>query len=128
MKLEDMLGKVTDFIHDEANTTSVVGKEMKLGEYTCVPVIRVGIGFGSGGGEKNESASGGGAGGAIGLDPIGFLVSGNGEIKFIPTSGNSGLAGAVNKIPDIVEKYFEMKKSKKDEEEKKWIDTDKIRS
>jgi uncharacterized spore protein YtfJ len=117
IKLEEMLSKVTDFIHDEANTTSVVGKEMQLGEYTCVPVIRVGIGFGSGGGEK-EKTGGGGAGGAVAIDPIGFLVSGNGEIKFIPTKGNSGLAGAINKVPDIVEKYFEMKKSDNKEEKK----------
>lgn len=115
MNLEEMLGKVTDFIHAEANTTTVVGKEITLGEFTCVPVIRVGIGFGSGGGEKTD-AKGGGAGGAIGLDPIGFLVSGNGEVKFIPTHGNSGIAGAINKIPDVIEKYIEMKKAKKEED------------
>ena len=51
MNLEEMLGKVTDFIHEEANSTTVVGKEFTLGDFTCVPVIRVGIGFGSGGGE-----------------------------------------------------------------------------
>ena len=28
MNLEEMLGKVTDFIHAEANTTTVVGKEI----------------------------------------------------------------------------------------------------
>jgi len=117
LKLEEMLSNVTSFIHDEANTTSVVGKEIQMGDYTCLPVIRVGIGFGSGGGEK-EKAGGGGAGGAIGLDPIGFLVSGNGEVKFISTSGNSGISGAINKIPDIIEKYMDTKKKNKEEEEK----------
>jgi len=113
MNLEEMLGKVTDFIHAEANTRSVVGQEIKLGEFTCVPVIKVGIGFGSGGGGKAD-ANGGGAGGAIGMEPIGFLVSGNGEVRFIPTSGNSGLAGVVSRVPDIVEKFIEMKKAKKE--------------
>lgn len=112
MNLEDMLGKVTDFIHAEANTRSVVGQEIKLGEYTCVPVIKVGIGFGSGGGQKNENTSGGGVGGAIGMEPIGFLVAGNGDVRFIPTTGNSGLEGAINRIPDVIEKFIEMRKAK----------------
>ena len=64
MNLEEMLGKVTDFISSEANTKSVVGEEIQMGEYTCVPVIKVGIGFGSGGGEKSTVGGGGGAGGA----------------------------------------------------------------
>ena len=113
MNLEEMLGKVTEFIHSEANTRSVVGQEIKLGEYTCVPVMKVGIGFGSGGGEKNDMGSGGGAGGAIGMQPIGFLVSGNGEVKFIPTTGNSGLQGAINKLPDLVSKFMDLKMSNK---------------
>jgi len=116
MNLEEMLGKVTDFIHAEANTRSVVGQEIKLGEFTCVPVIKVGIGFGSGGGGKAD-ANGGGAGGAIGMEPIGFLVSGNGEVRFIPTQGNSGLAGVVNRLPDIVEKYMDLKRAKKEGED-----------
>lgn len=119
INLEEMLGKVTNFIHDEANTTSVVGKEIKIGEYTCVPVIKVGIGFGSGGGQKAESTNGGGAGGAIGMEPIGFLVAGNGEVKFIPTSGNSGLAGAINKIPDVVEKFMDLRSAKKEDKKEK---------
>ena len=118
MNLEDMLGKVTDFIHAEANTRSVVGQEIKLGEFTCVPVIKLGIGFGSGGGGKAD-ANGGGAGGAIGMEPIGFLVSGNGEVRFIPTTGNSGLAGVVARVPDIVEKFIEMKKAKKEDKSPK---------
>ena len=113
MNLEEMLGKVTSFIHDEANTTSVVGAEIKLGEYTCVPVIKVGIGFGSGGGEKGDVGGGGGAGGAIGMQPIGFLVSGNGEIKFIPAAGNTGIEGAINKLPDLISKYMDLKKESK---------------
>ena len=56
---------------------------------------------------------GGGAGGAIGMQPIGFLVSGNGEVKFIPTTGNSGLQGAINKLPDLVSKFMDLKMSNK---------------
>ena len=63
LNVEEMLNKVTDFIHEETNTTTVVGKEFTLGEYTCVPVIRVGLGFGSGGGEGKDPKKGAGEGG-----------------------------------------------------------------
>ena len=113
MNLEEMLGKVTDFISTQANTKSVIGEEIKMGEYSCVPVIKVGIGFGSGGGEKDTFGGGGGAGGAIGMQPIGFLVSGNGEIKFIPASTSTGLEAAINKFPDLIGKYMDLKKQNK---------------
>lgn len=70
MNLEEMLGKVTDFISSEANTKSVVGQEIVLGEFTCVPVIKVGIGFGSGGGEKSSVGGGGGAGEQLVCSPL----------------------------------------------------------
>jgi len=113
MNLEEMLGKVTDFIAKEANTKSVIGEAIKMGEYSCVPVIKVGIGFGSGGGEKDTVGGGGGAGGAIGMQPIGFLVSGNGEIKFIPASTSTGLEAAINKLPDLIGKYMDLRKQNK---------------
>ncbi len=117
LNVEDMLGKVTDFIHEEASTTTVVGKEFTLGEFTCVPVIRLGIGFGSGGGEgkdpKKGAGEGGGAGGAVGIDPIGFLVTRGEEIKFIGANNDKGISGVINKVPDVMEKYFDMKNADK---------------
>ena len=117
LNVEEMLGKVTDFIHQEANTTTVVGKEFTLGDYTCVPVIRVGIGFGSGGGEgkdpKRGGGEGGGAGAAMGIEPIGFLVATGDEIKFIGAANRKGLAGMIDKVPDMMGKYFDMKKAVK---------------
>ena len=51
MQLDDVITKVTDFLKNEAKTETVVGAQFKLGEFTCVPVIRLGLGFGFGGGE-----------------------------------------------------------------------------
>ena len=72
MNFEALLQKLTEFIQKEAKTETVIGEAFKLGEFTCVPVIRVGVGFGSGGGEgdspKNGKGHGGGVGGGIGID------------------------------------------------------------
>ena len=108
MNFEDMLGKVTDFIEHEAKTETVVGESFQLGEFTCVPVIRFGVGFGSGGGSGDSSKSGkgegGGAGAGFGIEPIGFLVTRGDEISFISTVKNKGLSAAFEKVPDLIEK------------------------
>jgi uncharacterized spore protein YtfJ len=117
LNVEEMLNKVTDFIHEEADTKTVVGKEFVLGEYTCVPVIRVGIGFGSGGGEGKDPKKGmgesGGAGAAVGIEPLGFLAARGNDIDFIPTSNKKGITELMSKVPDVLGKYFDMKKHEK---------------
>ncbi len=117
MHFDELLEKVTSFIKSEATTDTVMGEPFKLGQFDCVPVIRVGIGFGSGGGignsPKNSQGEGGGAGAGMGIEPIGFLVTKGDEITFLGVSkGSKGIAAAFEKIPDIVEKMI----SKKDKE------------
>lgn len=118
LHLEELLVKITDFIKSEANTKTVVGEQFKLGEFMCVPVIKVGMGFGSGGGEgtqkKEVKGQGMGAGAGVGIEPIGFLVTRGEEISFIASGKTHGLAAAFEKVPDIVEKYMEMKGKEKE--------------
>jgi uncharacterized spore protein YtfJ len=107
---EEVLSKVTDFLKTEAKTETVIGKEFKLGEFTCVPVIRVGLGFGYGGGEgedeKKAHGGGSGAGAGIGIEPLGFLVTRASEISFVPSRNSKGLSAAFEKMPDVLEKFL----------------------
>jgi uncharacterized spore protein YtfJ len=111
VNFDELLQKVTDFIKTEAKTESVVGAPFSLGEFTCVPVIRVGFGFGGGGGDGDQAGKGhgtaGGAGGGMGIEPVGFLVSKGNEINFISTQHSKGLSAALEKVPDVLTKYFE---------------------
>jgi uncharacterized spore protein YtfJ len=110
---EEVLAQVTGFLKSEAKTETVVGKEFKLGEFTCVPVIRVGLGFGYGGGEGEDQTKahggGSGAGAGIGIEPMGFLVSRGADISFVPAKHSKGLAAAFEKMPDVLEKFLEFK-------------------
>lgn len=110
-KVEEVLSKVTDFLKTEAKTETVIGKEFKLGEFTCVPVIRMGLGFGYGGGEggdtKQGHGEGSGAGAGIGIEPLGFLVTRGAEISFVPAKNSKGLSAAFEKMPDVLEKFIE---------------------
>lgn len=109
LHFEELLGKITEFMRSEANTETVVGKPFELGEFKCVPVIKVGMGFGSGGGEGTEvkkgKGQGAGAGAGIGIEPIGFLVTKGEHISFLQAGKTSGLAAAFEKVPDLIEKF-----------------------
>ena len=71
--LNEVLGKMTEFLKTEAKTETIIGEQFKLGEYTCVPIMHIGLGFGGGGGEGKGTAKdkaegqGFGAGAAAGM-------------------------------------------------------------
>ncbi len=119
--LNELLGKLTEFLKSEVKTETIIGAQFQLGEFTCVPVMSVGIGLGSGGGEgkghsrnKDEGEGTGAGGGAgLGMGPVGFLVANGAAIQFIPTRTTKGLSNLFEKAPDIIEKFFE-KTQKKD--------------
>ena len=116
LNLEDMLNKVIDQLQMVAKTETVIGESFKLGDFECVPVIKIGMGFGSGGGggesDKKSGGKGGGAGAGIGLEPIGFLVTKGNEISMVSVSRSKGLQSIFEKVPDLLEKLMQMRKDK----------------
>ncbi len=122
--LNELLQKMTDFLKSETKTETIIGQQFKLGEFTCVPVMSVGLGFGGGGGEgKGKSKKqgedegegiGAGGGAGLGMGPVGFLVTKGNEIQFIPTRASKGLSATFEKIPDLLEKFLSKDKNKKE--------------
>ncbi len=116
--LNEVIGKVTEFLKSEAKTETIIGKQFKLGEYDCIPVMSVGLGFGGGMGEgkdKKSDNNGTGAGGGvgIGMGPVGFLVTKGSEIQFVSTKTSQGLNAAFEKLPDLIEKLSDKFKKEK---------------
>lgn len=123
VNIQELLDKVSAHVKSLASTDTVLGEEFKIGEYTCRPVIKVGTGFGSGAGsgddpKKKQSGSGGGAGAALGIAPLGFLVARGDSISFIPVDKKTALSSLIDKVPDLVDKFAEMKKKEEEKEEK----------
>ena len=118
MQFESLLEKVTDFLKTEAKTETVVGEQFELGEFKCVPVMKIGMGFGTGGGEgsqpKTGSGIGGGAGAGMGMQPIGFLVTKGDEISFLAAGKTKGLAAAFERVPDLIEKIIDKQNAEKE--------------
>ncbi len=113
LHFEELLKQVTDFIKNEAKTETVVGQTFELGEFKCVPVIKVGLGFGSGGGEgfekKDLKSEGMGAGVGVGIEPIGFLVTKGENISFLEAGKTHGLAAMFEKMPEVIENIAKMR-------------------
>lgn len=118
---EEQSSKILDQMKSVANTETVIGKEFKLGEYTCVPVISVKIGFGSGGGEGDSNkgkGTGGGVGAGVTVEPIAFLVSRGDEISMMNVKKGKTVETFFDKMPDMMNKFSDIAanyKKKKDE-------------
>lgn len=118
LHFEELLQKITEFIKTEAKTETIIGEQFQLGEFICVPVIKVGMGFGSGGGEgvegKIRKGEGMGAGAGLGIEPIGFLVTKDDEISFLEAGKTHGLAAAFEKVPDLIAKLAENRRKERE--------------
>ncbi len=118
---QETINKILDDIKSLAKTETVIGEQFQLGEFTCVPIIKIGLGFGTGLGSGSEpkkgQGSGGGAGGGIGISPIAFLVSKGDEISVLSLDKKKGLSGVFEKVPDLMEKFIEIK-SREDKKKK----------
>jgi uncharacterized spore protein YtfJ len=116
---QETIDKILEEIKSLAKTETVIGDPFQLGEFTCVPVIKIGLGLASGVGGGSEpkkgQGSGGGAGGGIGISPIAFLVTKGDEISVLSLDKKKGLAGIFEQVPDLMEKYIDLKGKKEKE-------------
>lgn len=108
--LEELLGKVKELLQDEVRTETIIGKEFKLGSFTCVPVIKVTMGFGSGGGGGEDKSRGKGEGAGLGvgmnLVPVGFLITKGDDISFVSTDRSKGLDKIFDRAPELIEEFM----------------------
>lgn len=114
--VNETVNRLSEFLEKEARTETVIGKEFTLGEFTCVPVMRVGLGLGFGGGEGRDDKKGGegsGGGAGAGMEPIGFLVTRGADINFIPAQKPSAFGRAMEHIPGLMEKFMNKEKKVK---------------
>jgi uncharacterized spore protein YtfJ len=77
---------MTDRLSNSLDIKKVVGKPIKVGNVTVVPIIMVDVGFGGGGGgpagQPQMGAHGFGFGGEA--KPLGFVVISKTGVKFVP--------------------------------------------
>ena len=123
-------------IKEMVDVNTIVGDTIEAGDGTVVvPISKVAFGFGAGGSEfgKTDSSAkfGGGSGGGVSIEPVAFMVVGQGQIKLVPVDKQTTPAqeiieqvpSMVGKIVDTFKNSDKKKKVKEPEEKVETIET-----
>lgn len=119
-------------IKDMVDVNTIVGNPVETSDGTVIiPISKVSFGFGSGGsefGQKSQLAPdansnfGGGAGGGATIEPVAFMIVGQGQIKLMPVNTTpSPYDGIIEKIPTVIDKFTEFIAKKKEKKQKESI-------
>jgi len=119
-----------DSIKSMVDVNTVVGDPVETPEGSVIiPVTRVSAGFAAGGGEYDSKNSkgkedeklpfGGGSGAGVSVQPVGFLVVGQGQIRLLPVDGNAIIDRLIDVTPQVLHKINQLLgRSRMQEEEK----------
>ncbi len=108
-KIGALMGLTMDKLKEMVDVDTVVGTPITTPDgITIIPVSKVSYGFGGGGSDravKEKDGFSGGNGAGVKIDPIGFLICKDGNVRMInisaPASG--ALDRAIEKAPDVID-------------------------
>ncbi|AVX30797.1 sporulation protein YtfJ [Carboxydocella thermautotrophica] len=132
--IEALMKTAMESIKEMVDVNTIVGDPVETPDGTVIiPVSRVCCGFAAGGGEfellgggnkKDNSQAipfGGGSGAGVSVQPVGFLVVGQNQVRLLPVDGNAVVDRLLDMAPGLLEKIQNIvsgKKSKEKEENK----------
>lgn len=123
--IEGLMTTAMESIKDMVDVNTIVGDAVQAPDGTVIiPISRVAFGFAAGGGEYAPSKSAkdakdddesensgtgqypfaGGSGAGVSINPVAFMVVGQGQIKLLPVTVNSSIERIVDVIPELIEK------------------------
>ena len=123
--LNSLMQATMDKVHEMVDTNTIVGQPITTPDgVTLIPISKVSFGFGSGGGDYGKAAKdgfGGGSAAGVRIDPVAFLVIKDGTTRVLPVAVPpvSSVERIVDMVPDVldrVEKFFDKKGGKEEEE------------
>ncbi len=120
--IQGLMGITMQKIKEMVDVNTIIGEPIVTADgTTIIPVSKVTFGFASGGSdwptkEVRVAPFGGGSGAGVTLQPLGFLVVKDGNVKFLPITTSSNTADKiVDAVPDVIEKVSELfNKNKKE--------------
>ena len=109
-------------IHDMVDVNTVVGKPITTPDgITVIPVSKVSYAFASGGSDfrvKDKPGFGGGNGAGVKIEPIGFLVVRDGNVRMVsitPPASNT-IDRVIEKAPELMDTVERVLKKRSGEE------------
>jgi len=137
--IESLMKTAMESIQQIVDVNTIVGDPVETPDGSVIiPISRVSCGFAAGGSEfalpeddKKENGNsgstpgqattlpfGGGAGAGVSVQPVGFLVVGNGAIRLLPVDSNVVIDRLIDTVPDLLDRLtgiFQKKKKTSDE-------------
>lgn len=114
--IEALMRTAMESIKGMVDVNTVVGEAVETADGTVIiPVSRVSCGFAAGGSEfspmdgkaaeaERDLPFGGGSGAGVSVQPVGFLVVGNGQIRLLPVDGNAIVDRLIDITPQILDR------------------------
>jgi len=128
--IESLMKTAMESIQQIVDVNTIVGDPVETPDGSVIiPISRVSCGFAAGGSEfsppedTKENANtggtpsplpfGGGAGAGVSVQPVGFLVVGNGTIRLLPVDSNVVVDRLIDTIPDLLDRVSGMFQKRK---------------
>ncbi len=123
--IEALMKTAMDSIKEMVDVNTVVGDPVETPDGSViVPVSRVTCGFAAGGTEYNlgkrgegggDMPFGGGSGAGVSVQPVGFLVVGQNQIRLLPVDGNAVVDRLIDLAPQVLAQLQGVRKRSKTE-------------
>jgi uncharacterized spore protein YtfJ len=116
----DILKGVVGELKEVANSETVIGDPVTVGNRTVIPVMKISFGFGAGGGQGEESGKagfGGGGGGGARIEPAAFIIMDEKGVSLLPAAKGKWDT-LIDTIPGIAKKLSALKDKFKSEDDK----------
>jgi uncharacterized spore protein YtfJ len=108
----EILQGVVGELREMAQSQSIVGDPITIGDKTVIPIVKIHVGFGAGGGQgeaaKAGTGFGGGGGGGASIEPAAFIIIDKDGISLLPAKKGSW-EGLIDSIPGIATKISKLK-------------------
>ena len=115
--INNLIGGAMEKIKTIIDSSTVIGEKVETSDgTTIIPISRVTVGYVVGGGEYADLSSrrvanhfpmAGGSSGGMSLTPVGFLIIGEGEVKFINVENKSLYQTILNTFNSLLAKMNE---------------------
>ena len=110
--IESLMKTAMESIKEMVDVDTVVGSAVETPDGSVIiPVSKVTLGFAAGGSEfsagegKDKSLPfGGGSGAGVSVQPVGFLVVGQGQIRLLPVDTNALVDKLIDLTPELLAK------------------------
>lgn len=112
--IQGLMNTAMEKIRQMVDVNTIIGDPIAAGGTIIIPVSKVSFGFASGGSDFPSKVPkdlfGGASGAGISIQPLGFLVVADGDVRLLQmtVNANNVQSGLVGLVPEVMDKIVEL--------------------